>query len=71
MTESAPDCQCFGNVAGVLDAAVSDNRHVVARRRLGAAADRRDLRHADTTRNDAVVQIEPGPIPTLTTLTPA
>src|SRR5688500_798846 len=37
----------FGNVPGILDAAVGDNRHVVARRRLGATTDRRDLRHAD------------------------
>ena len=39
--------QCFGNVAGIFDPAVGDDRHVTTRRRFGAATDGGDLRHAD------------------------
>ena len=39
--------QGFGDIAGIFDAAVGDDRHVVLRRRFGAAADGGDLRHAD------------------------
>ncbi len=60
----------LGKVAGELDAAVGDDGDVLVLRGLDCRHDGGELRHADAG-DDAVVQMEPGPIPTLTASAPA
>ena len=47
MTTFAPAAKRLDDVAGILDAAVRDDRDAVLRRDAGRVVDRRDLRHAD------------------------
>ena len=42
-----PGREGLGDVAGIADAAVGDDRHAAAGDALGRLVDRRDLRHAD------------------------
>ncbi len=70
MQVDAPAASALARVARGAQATIGNHRHARLRRRLGAVHHGGELRHADaaTTR---VVQIEPGPMPTLIPSAPA
>ena len=60
----------LGDVAGIADAAVGDQRHAGARQRLGDTLATAVICGTPTPATMRVVQIEPGPMPTLTPSAP-
>ena len=71
MTACAPAAMRLGNIAGILDAAVGDDGHAGALGRLGAVRHQPSVCGTPMPATIRVVQMLPGPIPTLTTSAPA